>query len=55
MGGGHQNTSWNGFYTDKLRDQMPPYFSTLFRARPPLEYVFPADGLVAKNYKHKGY
>lgn len=34
---------------------MPPYFSTIFRARPPLEYVPPVEGLAPKNYRLKGY
>jgi hypothetical protein len=39
------NTSLNGFYTNKLREDMPPYFSQLFRANPMLEYAPPVEGL----------
>jgi len=51
----HQNTSWNGFYTHILSENMPNYFSNLFRARQPLEFHPAADGQVPKNYRLKGY
>ena len=46
------NTSLNGFYTNTLREQMPPTFSQKFRARPMLDYIPPFS---FKNYQPKGY
>jgi hypothetical protein len=37
------NTSINGYYTNTLREQMPPTFSQQFRARPSLDYIPPSD------------
>lgn len=52
---GVQNTSWNGFPIINKSDGVPSYFSQFFRARPPLEYVQPTDGIAPKNYRIKGY
>ena len=54
--GNHQSTSWNGYpLLDTGDSTIPPWFPNFFRARPPLEYVEPCDGIVPKNYHIKGY
>lgn len=46
------NTSKSGYYTQKMRSQLPPYFANIFRARPPLQYI-PSEPIT--NYASKGY
>ena len=54
--GNHQSTSWNGYpLLDTGDSTIPPWFPNFFRARPPLEYIEPSDGVVPKNYHIKGY
>lgn len=50
-----QNTSMNGFPIIDKNAGVPTYFSSFFRARPPLDYVEPPNGVTPKNYRIKGY